>query len=269
MTWNDKRRSSWRRVGALAMLAALALTDAVSAAVDEEVPPLVRALWPDLKAGAVQSAPIGAGWREIVTPEGQVVYLDPSQRYAVVGQAMDLWTRRNLSMERLERERVVEVRTIPEEDVLWIKPEGPATGRIYVFDDPDCPYCREAHPRLAELAARGVEVGVLLYPVPRLHPAAYGKSVGIWCAADRRAALDRAMRGDPIDPPATACDHPVDRNLRLGRRMGVTGTPYWVAASGRALSGARPIEELLALSGGREDTGRPAQVTTDKKEVAR
>jgi thiol:disulfide interchange protein DsbC len=88
-----------------------------------------------------------------------------------------------------------------------------------------------------------------LYPVVRLHPAAYGKSVAIWCADDRRAALDRAMRGDTVAAPETGCAHPVDRNLVLGRLAGVTGTPFWMAASGRALAGARPLDELLQLAG--------------------
>jgi thiol:disulfide interchange protein DsbC len=216
---------------------------------EQEVPPVARMLWPDLAPAAVQSAPM-SGWMEIVTPEGQVAYLDPTQRYVVLGQAIDLWTRRNLTTERLERERVTEARALPERDLLWVRPEGAERkGRIFMFTDPDCPYCREVHPRLKELAAAGVEIGVVLYPIPRLHPAAYGKSVGIWCATDQLAELDRAMRGDPIDPPAAPCDHPVDRNIRLGRRIGVTGTPYWLSVSGQSLAGVRSVEDLLSLAG--------------------
>lgn len=237
-------------VGVGAGAGVLEASGGTPAGAEDPVPPLVQALWPELKPEAVQPAAV-AGWREIVTPDGQVIYLDPSQRYAVMGRLVDLWSRRDLTQERLERDRVSVVREIDDADVIWIKPDPDhaARGRLYVFDDPDCPYCREAHPRLAELAAQGIEVGVLLDPVVRLHPQAYGKSVAIWCAEDRRGALDRAMRGEALAAPAAACAHPVDRNLRLARRLGVTGTPYWVAPSGKALAGARTLEELLALSG--------------------
>jgi thiol:disulfide interchange protein DsbC len=218
----------------------------------DATPPALRAIWPSIGPDAARPAPV-AGWLEVVLPDGQLAYLDPQQRYLLLGRLVDLWTRRDLSAERLERERGAVVQRIPEADVLWIAPEGPERGRLYVFDDPDCPFCRQAHPVLAELAARGVAVGVLLYPVVRLHPAAYGKSVAIWCAADRRAALDRAMRGDAVAVPEAGCAHPVDRNLVLGRLAGVTGTPFWLAASGRALAGARSLDELLQLAGVREE----------------
>ncbi|WP_447859703.1 DsbC family protein [Nitrospira calida] len=235
--------------------AVIASVQADSAA-GELLPAPLEALWPDLAPDAVQPAPL-PGWRELVTPDGQVVYLDPSGRYALAGRLVDLWTRRDLSQERLARDRAAQVKTIPEADVLWIRPAGEVRGRLYVFDDPDCPFCRQAHPTLAALAARGVEVGVVLYPVARLHPEAYGKAVAIWCAEDRQAMLDRAMRGEAPAAPAAPCPHPVDRNVRLGRRLGVTGTPYWIAPSGRALAGVRELAELLVLSGAEP----PAPVT--------
>lgn len=247
---------------ALVVVAAAGMPAMAEASADgEAVPPLVQALWPGIKPEQVRAAPV-AGWREIVTPDGLVVYLDPSQRYVITGHLLDLWTRRDLTSERLDRERVTLVREIADDDVLWIKPEGPVSGRLYVFDDPDCPYCREAHPRLAELTAQGVEVGVILYPIMRLHPEAYGKSVAVWCLEDRRAAFDRAMRGESVGPPQSVCEHPIDRNIRLGRRVGVTGTPYWVAPSGRALAGVRGIDELLALS-------RESGAAADQRPVSR
>lgn len=242
----------WLVVGLVALAGA--------AAAEPVVPPLVRALWPEVAADAVGPGPL-PGWLEIVTPDGQVAYLDPSQRHVVVGQWMDLWTRQNLSQERVARKRGQVVGEIPAADVLWLRPSGAPVGRLYVFDDPDCPYCRQAHSRLGELVARGVEVGVVLYPVVRLHPQAYAKSAAIWCATEPARALDQAMAGAELTPPERPCAHPIDRNLLLGRRLGVTGTPFWVAPAGRTAAGVRSLEELLALSGvtPAEERAHPAQ----------
>jgi thiol:disulfide interchange protein DsbC len=45
-------------------------------------------------------------------------------------------------------------------------------------------------------------------------------------------------------PSAVACAHPVDRNIALGERLGVTGTPTLMSADGRKLPGAAPAERI-------------------------
>jgi thiol:disulfide interchange protein DsbC len=47
-------------------------------------------------------------------------------------------------------------------------------------------------------------------------------------------------------PPSADCAHPVDRNVALAERLGVTGTPTLVAADGRVLPGAASAEQINA-----------------------
>jgi thiol:disulfide interchange protein DsbC len=47
-------------------------------------------------------------------------------------------------------------------------------------------------------------------------------------------------------PSSADCAHPVDRNVALAERLGVTGTPTLVAADGRVLPGAASAEQISA-----------------------
>jgi thiol:disulfide interchange protein DsbC len=53
-------------------------------------------------------------------------------------------------------------------------------------------------------------------------------------------------------PASRKCDHPIERNIQLGQRLGIHGTPTLLSADGRILPGAAPkerIEQWLQESG--------------------
>ena len=109
---------------------------------------------------------------------------------------------------------------------------GAGRRRIAVFSDPGCSYCRRLEPELAGLD----DVTIYTFLVPFQGQA---RPVAIWCAADREQAWHRFMlQGDAsMLSVASACDHPVDRNLALAHRLGVQGTPTLVWADGSRTDG--------------------------------
>ena len=109
---------------------------------------------------------------------------------------------------------------------------GTGQRRIAVFSDPGCSYCRRLEPELAGLD----DVTIYTFLVPFQGQA---RPVAIWCAADREQAWHRFMlQGDAsMLSVASACDHPVDRNLALAHRLGVQGTPTLVWADGSRTDG--------------------------------
>ena len=44
--------------------------------------------------------------------------------------------------------------------------------------------------------------------------------------------------------PVRDCAHPVDRNVALGERLGISGTPTLVAADGRVMAGAAGLSQV-------------------------
>jgi thiol:disulfide interchange protein DsbC len=58
------------------------------------------------------------------------------------------------------------------------------------------------------------------------------------------------------------CTHPVDRNVTLGERLGISGTPTLVAADGRVLPGAASLAQIEAWLA-RAPAGEGMTSTTD------
>jgi len=128
---------------------------------------------------------------------------------------------------------------------------------VTVFTDVDCPYCRRFHQEVPRLNAEGVTVRYV--PFARFPPGTPGhqKMVSVWCAQDRRKALTDAKAGRPV-PERRCADQPVDAGVRLGRMLGVSGTPTIFTPAGRVIAGYVPAAELLARL--RAEAGRAASV---------
>jgi thiol:disulfide interchange protein DsbC len=120
---------------------------------------------------------------------------------------------------------------------------GNGSRVLAIFSDPDCPYCQKLETDLRALT--NVTIYTFLMPLVSLHPAAHSKAVSVWCAKDRTAAWHATMwRGESV--PQADCPHPVDRNVALGERLGINGTPTLIAADGRMLPGAASKEQIEA-----------------------
>jgi thiol:disulfide interchange protein DsbC len=114
---------------------------------------------------------------------------------------------------------------------------------LAVFSDPDCPYCKRLEPELAKI--NNVTIYTFLMPLTQLHPNARANAISVWCAADRAKAWALFMvRGQTTTH--RACAHPVDRNVALGERLQINGTPTLIAADGRVMPGAANAEQIEA-----------------------
>jgi thiol:disulfide interchange protein DsbC len=112
---------------------------------------------------------------------------------------------------------------------------GSGRRHLAVFSDPACSYCRRLEPELEGLD--DVTIHTFLVPFQGMAlPAA------IWCSPDRDAAWHATMlRASPPPVDAAArCDHPVERNLELARRLGVNGTPTLFWSDGSRTEGYVP-----------------------------
>jgi thiol:disulfide interchange protein DsbC len=124
---------------------------------------------------------------------------------------------------------------------------GTGARTFAVFSDPDCPYCRRLETDMKGLT--DVTIYTFLMPIASLHPEARTKAIAVWCAQDRIGAWHALMWSEktPSSPHLTGeCAHPVDRNVALGERLGITGTPTLIAADGRVLAGAASASQIEA-----------------------
>ena len=109
---------------------------------------------------------------------------------------------------------------------------GNGLRKLAVFSDPNCSFCKQLEPELA-----GIDnVTVYTFLVPFQGEA---KPIAVWCATDREQAWQRLMlQGDSaLLNTATACPHPIARNLALAHQLAVQGTPTLIWADGSRTEG--------------------------------
>lgn len=89
---------------------------------------------------------------------------------------------------------------------------------------------------------KDVTIYTFLYPI--LSPDSTTKSRNIWCAKDKAKAWNDWIVDAKV--PATAeCDSGViDRNVALGQKLKISGTPTMFLADGSRIGGYVPAPEL-------------------------
>ena len=94
----------------------------------------------------------------------------------------------------------------------------------------------------------GVTVRYLGFPRAGVGSNSYEKIVAAWCSEDPKDALTRAKLGQDIG--SLSCDNPIEKQLKLGKQLGVSGTPAIFFEDGTLQPGyieARKMATLLGI----------------------
>ncbi len=181
------------------------------------------------------------------------VYIDFSKQFVIAGSVVRLATREDVARARAIELNRIDPSIIPLDDAV-VMGDPKAPNRIVVFTDPDCPYCRRLHGEIKKVLQRRADVAFYIKMFP-LKKKAREKARAVICSRSPDV-LDAVMAGKPAPPPDCSTDQ-VDRNLQLGRSIGVRSTPTLVFPDGRVIPGAKPADEILRLL----DSGRNASGT--------
>ena len=201
---------------------------------------------PQLKAiDEVKPAGVG-GLFEVRTNGSEIYYTDAKGDFLIDGQIIDTKTRRNLTEERIAKLTAIPFESLPFKDAFTLV-RGNGQRKMVVFEDPNCGYCKRFERDLQKVD--NVTVYLFLYPV--LGPDSLKKSHDIWCAKDRSVAWqDWMLRDQPAGAASAACDTgAVARNVELGRKYKITGTPTLLFVNGARVPGAvdnARVEQALA-----------------------
>ncbi len=226
--------------GALALftLAASAQEAAIRKNLAERLPQLPR-------IDEVSKTPV-PGLYEIRVNENDIYYTDAQGNYLIQGSIIDVRQRRNLTEERVDKLTAISFDSLPLKDAFTVV-RGNGQRKVAVFADPNCGYCKRFERDLGKID--NVTVHTFLYPI--LSQDSTEKSKNIWCAKDKGKSWQDWMFDDQV-PAAASCDtSALTRNLALGRKHKITGTPTLIFADGTRVPGAlntQQIEKLLAAA---------------------
>ena len=111
-----------------------------------------------------------------------------------------------------------------------------------VFADPNCGYCKKFERELQNV--KDVTVYTFLYPI--LGGDSPDKSRNIWCSKDStKAWRDWMLNGTMPARAMGQCDSAaLARNVDLGRKHKVSGTPALVFEDGKRVPGAMATEQV-------------------------
>lgn len=200
----------------------------------------LQSLYPATRFGVVNAT----SWPGVyeVLMGANIAYVDETGQYFLFGHLYDMKAQRDVTAEHKDTLARIDFAALPLSDAVK-EVRGNGARVLAIFSDPDCPYCKRLELDLRTLT--DVTLYTFLMPIASLHPTAHDKAVAVWCAKDRVAAWNATMRQDRTLSHAE-CPNPVDRNIALGERLGIVGTPTLVAADGRVLPGAASNEQIEA-----------------------
>ena len=176
-----------------------------------------------------------------VRVDNDLFYTDASGSYLIQGHMIDVNQRRNVTAERMEKITAIAFDSLPTKDAFTIV-RGNGKRKIAVFEDPNCGYCKRFERDLQNVD--NVTIHMYLYPI--LGGDSPAKSRAVWCAKDRAATWQDLMVRDKPAPAADAkCDvDAIARNVELGRKLRITGTPTMFFVNGKRIPGAISIQQL-------------------------
>jgi thiol:disulfide interchange protein DsbC len=218
------------------------LLSATAAFADEaQIRRVIEAKLGGVKVEGIQAAPLGLYEVRFRVPGGvRVVYTDANATHIFRGQIYDTATDRDLTEERVRKLNAIKFESLPLDQAVKIQ-RGNGKRVMAMFSDPYCPACKQFEKTLQQVD--DVTIYVFMFPVIRPELADHSKAV--WCSPDRASAwLDIALRGNS-PKAAPSCANPVEKNVQLGRTLGVNSTPTLILANGERVTGGLSKADLL------------------------
>jgi len=208
---------------------------------------------------SVKPAP-SHGLHEVLFEKGGgkgIVFIDYGKKYVIQGPIIDIKTQEAVAAHEREFPKPkqftgVDPKLIPTQYAV-VMGNQKGTRKIYVFTDPDCPYCRQLHPILQQLEKLmpDLAINIMIFPIRQLHPESYDKS-RVVLAAKKRNLLDKAFEGKELPKPkGDEGKAAVDTIIKFSEEQGINGTPMILLQDGKVYQGPRTAEALKKVLEGK------------------
>jgi thiol:disulfide interchange protein DsbC len=170
---------------------------------------------------------------------GDVIYTNEKATHIILGNVIDIKSRKNLTEERMAKLAQIKFSDLPL-DLAIKQVKGNGKRVMATFEDPNCTYCK----KLARELQNVTDVTVYTFLFPILSPDSIEKSKAIWCAPDRAKAWNDYMLNGTA-PNGAKCDTAaLDKVMALAQKLNVRGTPAVFLADGSRLPGFMPAPQL-------------------------
>lgn len=215
----------------------------------ESIKKVLAKEYPNIDIHGVKPVDVFPGVYEVQI-DNEIVYMDETAKYAIMGNLIDLKSRVNLTEKALQKQAAQQWKKLPFQYAIK-EVRGEGKREIVLFSDADCPFCRKIEKSLQELD--NVTIYTFMAPIAELHPDAARKSRAIWCAEDRLKAWTGYMRdNEPLPELKDDCKAPEEEWTKLQKRFKIRATPTLLFSNGTVVPGALGKEEIEKILDGLE-----------------
>mgnify|MGYP001812422488 FL=1 len=209
----------------------------------------LKQLAPGMTMGEPEETPIAGLYQ--VKIGNNYAYVTEDGDFVLVGNLIDLKAGTNLTRKAQGKDNLEHLATFPEKDMVIFPADGEIKATITVFSDTTCQFCRQLHAEVPVLQKAGVSVRYIAYPREGLRGPGYESLKSVWCASDRREAMNIAKRLSKGSLPAGNCieSRAVAAGFEFGNKLGKEGTPTIYLPDGQKLGGYLPVKQLLKSLG--------------------
>lgn len=172
--------------------------------------------------------------------DNQIIYLDENAQHMFIGSMVRLKDQKNLTKDLVLKQNSIDWKQLPLKDAIKTV-KGNGKQQLAIFSDPNCPYCKKLEAELDKL--NDVTIYTFIYPL-KAQSIAVSKS--IWCDPNQAYAWKNLLQKN-IQPKEKTCTNPIDRNLELGKKLGIEGTPTLIFENGLKMVGGRSAEDIRMI----------------------
>ncbi|TCH60962.1 DsbC family protein [Acinetobacter sp. ANC 4862] len=170
--------------------------------------------------------------------DGQVVYVGEDAQHILVGSMYRLSDQKNLTKDLVLKENSIDWKKLPLQDAVK-SVRGNGKRQIAIFSDPNCPYCKQLETELSKL--NDVTIYTFIYPIKNQSIAV---SKQVFCEKAPALAWSNLISKGIQPSSKKTCANPIERNLSLGKSLGLNGTPAIIFSNGFKVMGAHPAQEI-------------------------
>ena len=222
----------------IAMFSLLSCFSAISLANVETLKINLSRYYPNIQVSNIQATEMLGLYSASL--DNQIIYLDENAQYMLVGSMVRLKDQKNLTKDLMLQQNSVDWKQLPFKDAIKTV-KGTGKRQLVVFSDPNCPYCKKLEAELDKL--NDVTIYTLIYP---LKSQSIAVSKQVWCDPNQAYAWKNLLQKN-VQPKEKTCTNPIDRNLELGKKLGIEGTPTLIFGNGLKMVGGRSAEDIRMI----------------------
>ena len=222
----------------IAMFSLLSCFSAISLANVETLKINLSRYYPNIQVSNIQATEMLGLYSASL--DNQIIYLDENAQYMLVGSMVRLKDQKNLTKDLMLQQNSVDWKQLPLKDAIKTV-KGTGKRQLVVFSDPNCPYCKKLEAELDKL--NDATIYTFIYP---LKSQSIAVSKQVWCDPNQAYAWKNLLQKN-VQPKEKTCTNPIDRNLELGKKLGIEGTPTLIFGNGLKMVGGRSAEDIRMI----------------------